>query len=318
MSPQDFAMKALFGILLPALVAGITWGAIWKIWNRSAAPISGGTWSGSLAVGLAFIAGYIGTEGWPGFPPHTAIGWLLFIAIAAMLAGLVEIARFQFPGARATSAPPKLQPICVITWLPVAIFALVVLTETPRKNWIGGMLYIWCGALTLALWLIPQAIDLLARRWPGASIPLSLWVWTAGIAASLAVTGSIQYGHLAGILAAVMGAGLVAAWIKPTIIFAGGAVAALITLGLGFLLCGYFYSDLPANSALILAASPLILWLGSASFVSNRKPWLAVVMRATFIALPVALALVFAAWPMLFPKPSTGANGSSSEADFYK
>ncbi len=306
MSADSLAFKALFGILLPALVAGITWGVAWRIWSRSAEPVAQGAWAGALAVGLSTIAGYLGNEDWPGFPPRTAIGWILFISCSAIVAGaLIHLL-------------PRTLPIRSVIWLPVVCGSIWVLTATPRANWKGAEFYGWYAALIGMPWIVAMSTESLAEHWPGASIPLSLWVWSSGIAGALAATGSLSYGHLAGILAAAMGAGIVAAWIKPTISFAHGATATLTILGISFLLCGYFYSYLPASSALILAAAPLVLWLGELSFVARRRPWTAVALRASFIAVPVMVALLFAAWPMLFPAPSKNAPGGGAEADFYK
>ena len=305
MTPNELIMKAIFGILLPALVAGITWGLAWRIWNRQTSPLASGTWAGALAVGLAFIVGFLGTEGWPTLPPHTAIGWLVFIAIASIVISLIE------------TALPRTVLIRFILWLPIVIAGVWVLTSTPRGTWKGTDYFLWSGFILAGTWLL-LALEPIAERRPGASIPLALWLWCAGIAGSLAMTGSILYGHLAGILAAAMGAGLVAAWIKPSISFARGSVATLTTLALAFLICGYFYSDLPTSSALILAAAPLMLWLGELSIVTARKPWMAVITRTAFIALPVTLALLFAAWPMLFPPPAKPGAAPSAEDNFYK
>lgn len=304
MSADSLAMKAFFGILLPALVAGITWGLAWHIWNRSAARVARGTWAGALAVGLAFIVGYFGNEIWPGFPPKAALNWMPFIAFVAIVMGLLAHILPQKPAFR-------------VIWLFVAVGAVLVLTTTPRASWNAVDLSIWYSVLVGGMLIITILTEELAERWPGASIPISLWVWSAGIAIALAATGSLTYGHLAGILPAAMGAGVIAAWIKPTISFAHGAAATLVILGISFLICGYFYSYLPASSAIILAAAPLVLWIGEFSFVTDRRPWIAAALRASFVALPIVVALLFA-WPVIFPASKSNSPSSGAEADFYK
>ncbi len=287
----------LYAIALPAVLAGVVWGVAWRVWNRESAPLFGGTWAGAVAVAGAMIAGYIGVSGWSGYPPKVAEGWLPFIAIVAVFAGALEgvLPKFLRWG----------------PWLTIVIWFAFILTERSRPTWTGTSIFL--VLTTLAFDGCVQATEAVAQRHPGAALPLALWVWTAGLAGALGATGSITYGQLGGTLAAAMGAGVVAAWLKPGFSFSRGAVATVMILGGSLLLCGYFYSELPLSSALILAGAPAVLWLGETGLVTRRNPRAAVVIRAALIAVPVAIALLIALWPMIFPK----AGAPNSSPDYY-
>ena len=284
----------LYGIILPAVIAGVAWGVAWRVWNRGASPIAGGTWAGALTCALAVSVGYVGLWGWPGIPPLLAEGWLPFVAVAALLVSLLE----SF----------GLRSIRSVLWFLLMFGTVWVLSGPRHSAWKGLEIVGWCAGLSAAMLLICASLELVADHRPGASMPVCLWIWTVGIAGALASTGSLNYGLLAGMLAAIMGAGLVAAWIQPRISFARGTVTALTPLSMGLLFCGYFYSELPGTCALILASAPLTTWLGESRFVTRRRPWLGVLMRAALIALPVAVALVIALWPMLVAKPAGPEN----------
>lgn len=268
----------LFGILIPAVVAGSVLGIGWKVWERSASSQVNGKWSGAIAVAGAFLAGFFLLAGWPGFPPKFAEGWLPLIAVMAAAAGLI-VARW-----------PRVQ-------LSTPFLLIFVM---PRGGWSDGQSAFWIiAAILVGMPLIIEALEIVATKRPGASIPLALWIWAAGSAVALAATGSLKYGQFAGTLAAAMGAGVVIAWIYPRISFASGAASALYTLVGTLLMLGYFYSELPAIPALILAIAPLVLLIGETNIVTLRAPWLGATLRALLIAAPVAAAILIAVWPQL-------------------
>ena len=291
----------VFGIALPAVISGFFLFLGW-LWRRN---LTDGVWSGALACAIGAMAGFFGILDWSGFPPRLAEGWLPFIAGVAGIAGLLECLVLK-----------KTVPRIFIGFLLVAA-AIWVLIASQRSSWSTlGFAALYAG-LCAATLLVLASLDILASRRPGLSIPLCLWVWTAGIAGSLALTGSLRYGELAGVLAATMGAGIVAAFLNSNISFARGAVPVLAPLAIGLVICGYFYSELPISSAPILALSPMILWVGESKFATGRRPWIGALMRAGLIALPVGIALILAAWPMLFPKSSPKGPGNVPSEEYY-
>ena len=285
----------LLGILFPALAAGIIWGLGWKLWRpiSKGAEIENGYWSGAVGCALAVAIGSFGLMGWVGFPPRLAEGWLPFIAGGAALIALFEslVLRKNWL-ARAS------------IWL-VLLAVMVWLLMSPRRSSLSTLEYsAWVGGIAVCAWVGQSVVEALAERWTGASIPLSLWVWSVGIAACEALTGSLRYGQLAGVLAAAMGAGFVAALLKSKIAFSRGAVTIVTSAAYALLLCGYFYSDLPFASAVILALAPLILWIGETGVLTRQKQWIVVPARALLISVPVMVAVLIAAWPMIFTKPA--------------
>jgi hypothetical protein len=69
-------------------------------------------------------------------------------------------------------------------------------------------------------------------------------------------------------------------------------VAALL---LGYLwIEGHLYAELPAASAILLAAAPSAAWLGSLTAVRKLAPWQIVCAQAAAVLIPTAAALVIA------------------------
>ena len=71
------------------------------------------------------------------------------------------------------------------------------------------------------------------------------------------------------------------------------ATAAGVVLA-GLLLSGHFYSELPAASAILLAAAPLAPAALPRSLTRGRAPWLATLVDAGAVAIPIAVALLIA------------------------
>jgi hypothetical protein len=268
----------VFGIALPALAGG----ALWMMRARVAAP---------LALPVACIAGSIALWGWPGFPPLLAEGWLPFIAAAALVAGLLD--RLWLSESRARLLP----------WILLAAFSVGSVLGARRKVWSPGESVAWHGALVLGLAALQASLERIALRRPGASLPLAGFIWSAGTAGALAVTGSLKYAQLGGLSAAALGAAATVAWIKPGLRLAHGPAATLAAWNGALLVLGYFYSDLPALPAVLLAAAPFSLLIGEAGVLADRRPWAGALVRALLVAVPVGTAFLIAAWPTLFPTP---------------
>ena len=277
----------LYCILVPALLAGIIWGLAWRMWKRRAEAADGAGYWGALAVAAAFAGCYGLLDGWPGMPPLLAEGWLPFAAGAAVLVALLA---HLIKRGRA------------LLWLALFVAAEFVLTARPRGSWPMWVTAMWLVGGGLGSVVVLLSINRFAEKQRGTALALALWIWTAGTGVALALTGSLKYAQFAASVSAAMGAGVVAAWINPKISFARGAVETLALLTLGLLLCGYLYSDLPASPALLLAVAPLSLWLAECQCVEKLAAWQRAAIRLALMALPVAVALLIAAWPMIFSK----------------
>src|SRR5206468_12331321 len=91
------------------------------------------------------------------------------------------------------------------------------------------------GLLVAALFVFYWLSDLLARRRPGPSFPLALWLVASCAAVSIALAASATVGQLAAVLAAGLGAFTVIGFFRPALSFPSGGVA-VVTLVLGGLL----------------------------------------------------------------------------------
>ena len=266
----------LLGILLPAVLGAVAWG------------IGRRPWAAPLGMAAPLIAGSLSLWGWPGIPPRLAEGWLPFIAFVGLVTGLFD--------KRGKLNLPQLPGTLLLTCF--AVFTVL----TPRRAvWSNGEAIAWEAALGAALLVLYGGLDTLSLR-AGAGFPLAACLWSSAVAVALALTGSLKYAQLGGLPAAALGAAVVLSLFKPGIKLTGAAGTLAAWTG-ALLLCGCFYSDLPASSACLLAATPIALCLGQLTWVTQRPGWLRVLIRSALFALPVGAALLIAAWPTLTAAP---------------
>jgi hypothetical protein len=102
------------------------------------------------------------------------------------------------------------------------------------------------------------------------------------------LSGSMVLGQFAAVLAAALFGGLLFTVRKVTL---GRAIVPVFVLLLGALLvCGYFFAELPAASAVILGVAPILALVP----VGRPSKLLAFGMRAALVSVPVIVALVLA------------------------
>ncbi len=273
------AKPILLGVVLPAVLSGL-W--LLPAWRRRDDTVSdSGRWVGPLALATAYIAGHVGTLGWPPFPAIEANQWVAWFTIVAAVMGVVEAAR---------AVPAWRQWMLRVLLLAATLW--LVLRPMVDYSWEPGQAVLWIGgigALALGLWV---ELELVLPRLSPAAGWLTLLLQVSGGAAALAMSGSLALGLLAGGLAAGVGAALVLSLvlggrpITATVIPVPGLVLT------GLLTAGYFYSELPALSALLVAASPLAALLAAVA-MRGRAPLLTVAVQATaqLVAIVVALTL---------------------------
>lgn len=233
---------------------------------------------GPLAVGVAYLAGHLIIAGWTSFPPADTTNWLPYFALAAAVLG----------------AFCAVLPITA--WVRVVIFALVstgalrlLLKPKFQYGWSPGEGWAWVVCLGCAIVLLAVILDALARR-PGTAVemPVFLLIVCAGTSGALMLSGSMLLGQFATVLAAA---------IFGTLVFSAGKVALgrgivpvfSLLIG-GLLVSGYFFAELPAASAGLLAFAPIL----ALSYVGRSNKLLALGIRAALVSIPVAVALVLA------------------------
>lgn len=271
------------------VVADVALLAAWRPWRRYA-PVAGGYWGGAIALGASYAVGHVWLHSrWPPFPPAERKDWLVYLALAATGLGLLDSLLMRPAWSR---------------WGKRAILAgaavwLLLRTKfaNPEDAWaqhpLEGAACLAClAAAMLALW---GNLEALAERLPGATMPLVLLQVAVGTAGILGLYHSLSLAQLAGAVAAALGASVLVAWWNPALSLARGAVPVVTTLLSGLWIVGYVGLDEPPPACFaLLAAAPAAAWIGEWRVVWERAPWLATLVRAAAVAVPVSAAVALA------------------------
>ncbi len=132
----------------------------------------------------------------------------------------------------------------------------------------------------IAIWAV---VDMTATRNPGPSVPFVLGLSTAALAIVQGLSSSIILARLSGAAAITIAPLAFVAWRWPSERLVRGALPVVLMLFFGTLLTGFYYSEVPRGSALILAASPLAVIF---SLVGKRR-WIGAIL-AVVVALTCA------------------------------
>jgi len=227
-----------FGIALPAVLAGLL-----LLGLRRVLP---GAVAGAIAVGVAYLAGHIGLRGWRGWVPRESTDWVGAVALLGLFVGATGLTRRGPTGLRS------------LTRLLLAAFAawLVVGKVLGREHAGAGLVreLLVLGAGIAVAW---SALESLAQPAVRGGPFAVLLVTSLGCALVLGISGSIVLAQLAGVMTATLGAVLVlCARQRSAEVLLGVAGPAALVLGV-LLLAGLHLADVPAPSALLLAAAPL-------------------------------------------------------------
>ena len=232
---------------------------------------------GPLAIGLAYLSGHLLITGWVPFPPADTTNWLPHFALATAALGA------------------SCGVLVIRTWARALIFALVsvgalrvLLKPKFQYGWALGEGWLWVACLVCALVLLAMIFDALARRSPSAlEMPAFLLIVSAATSGALMLSGSMLLGQFAAVLAGAVFGTLVFALRRVNL---GREIAPVFSLLLvALLLSGYFFAELPATSAALLAFAPVL-----ALIPLRMRRRLAFPVRATLVSLPILVALVLA------------------------
>ncbi|WP_133622138.1 hypothetical protein [Bradymonas sediminis] len=316
---MDFiAAQLFFGGILPALVMGIALliGALiaGKEDRSDDAPPGVRPWAAASGFGLAFGAGFLALVGAPDFLPGNAMHWLFYMALVAVGVGVIEGIRHTNDGLRAA----------LRLGLALLTFRLT-LGFMVEHHWDGASAWIWLGGLTLGSNALMNALDRAAQERPGAMVPLAMTLMSAGGAAVLVLTGSARVGQLMGVMTAAATATLVVAWLRPGLRVSRGGSTVFGLLFSALLAYGYFTSaDVPAFAdalnhpqtlaTLLVAASPLMLWVSGQNPIKRMTSWRAALASAALVATPLAAGLLVAANQSDPPAAAYHHEASSADA----
>ncbi|MCG8418934.1 MAG: hypothetical protein MJE77_13435 [Proteobacteria bacterium] len=285
---------ALYGVLIPALVAGVivvVAGRAWRTEGSAPAIVGPG-----LAAG--FVAGYWGLLGAPAAIPIDVTGWLPHLAVLAAVACAVE----NGISSRAVHWAGRLVVSLVTAWL--------LLRPLAGSSWTTGQAMVTTagfGLVLLATWYFIARAATGEHRLVGVGLAILL---AASTAAAVAASGSLLVGQLTGAMAAGLGALFVAMLVFaaiPTADKAAGVVA-IVTGGAAIL--GFAYSQLPVVSLLLLAIV-IPAYMAVCTVIGDRLAS----RLATAIRLGVA-AVIAAAAIGLAAMPPAADGGSGDDYDY--
>ncbi|MEX0679168.1 MAG: hypothetical protein WD063_18985 [Pirellulales bacterium] len=240
------------GLVLPgATTAGLLVVGWWVAERRLPARQSR-SWAGPLAVGAGFAAGYLALFGWPGFPPPDAVDWLLFLAPALVVVGLLD-GCLQMPlGGRIVS-------ITVAVPAAIVLLSWPLVGANPQGELLARLVYAAAlGAVSLI------ALDALSSRVSAARLSAILLAVALPAAALLSLSGSLRYGQIAGLLAAAEAGALAVNLVLGPGASGRGTVVVAGTLLAGLVCSGNLYAELTPSDAVLLAAAPTVAWVARA------------------------------------------------------
>ena len=285
--------KQLFlGLLLPAVVGGgiFIFAKSLSLKTESEHPEKAKDWfSGwlvAVALSAGYIVGYIGLEGLPPFPPREGVHWLCYLAIIGLLSG-------SFWHSSRSGR------LIVQIGLSIVIPRLL-LNSAFKYTWGQFEGIIWWVCLAVAIFIfwnvVQQSFAILP---PGASSPFVYFGLSGGTALILAVSGTLRLAQHGGILVAIFAASCI-------ITFAGqrsgnkwnvfpSSVSPVVALVLaGIWMNGYFYEEVPAGSAILLAIALFLAPVGRMEKVQQLGARRSTFVQIAAIALPVVIAISIA------------------------
>jgi hypothetical protein len=247
-----------------------------------------------LAVGIAYFAGHCFIAGWAKFPPADTTNWLPYFAMAAAVFGalcaLLREGRASARPGREESRPSKISYLRVVLFALVSAGALRLLLKPKfQYGWSLSQAWVWVAGLVLATVLLATILEALARRPETAvELPVFLAVICAGTFGALMLSGSMLLGQFAAVLAgAILGSMVFAA---RKVALGPGIVPVYSLLVAALLMSGYFFADLPATSAVLLAIAPIF----ALSPIGRPSKLLGLGIRTALVSIPVIIALIMA------------------------
>jgi hypothetical protein len=281
-------LKQLFlGLLLPAVVSG---GIL--IFARSLSSKQGAVntdkrssdWLVAVALSAGYIVGYFGLEGFSvlPFPPRQGIHWLCCLAIIGFIVGCFW--HLALSG--------RLIAQVVLS----AVIPRLLLNSTFKYTWgqLEGIIWWVCLAAAIFIFwnLVQQSFTTLISD---ASVPFVYFGLSGGTALILALSGSLRLAQHSGILVALF----VTSWIITLAlqrdgkwqVFSPGMSPVVTLLLAGIWMNGYFYEEVPAASAILLAVSLFLTRVGQIETIRRLGTRRSALIQIAAIAVPVVIAI---------------------------
>ena len=236
--------------------------------------------AGAIAIGAGYVAGHVLAAGWSPFPPRHATQWLFWFVVIGVIAAVAD-----------ALVRPKATVRLVIWAIMCTIACRLILQPKFTYGWSAAEGWLRVFVIAFGVVVLTCCLDLIEHRPFGTAMLFSIaTVLSGGTCIALMLSGSLLLGQLACILTAIAPTCLIVALAGP--FHPSGAAAPLSLVCAGLWLSGFFYAELSAASALLLALAPAmaLLPLGKESHPRSRV----LACRIVFVAVPVAIAVVLA------------------------
>lgn len=282
-----FADVFIYRALVPAVILGVILLLSQPPW-RERTPLGAG-WGLAIGIGAGFLAGWYGGDGLPEHV-HPAVA-------VAILLGLVEFGLSARAGGSARADwlrwPLRVLVPAAVAW---AMFGWIF-----QNVWeTTGMKVSGAGAVVLGTAAMMGTFDEIARRRPGPTVPLAMWVLASGAAGYLLVAGSGLAAEMMGALAGMAGAAIAVAIVKglwgggALSMARGGAVVWTLLFALVFIAGHFGAFEPPWKPALLLILAPHILWIGELGPLGKMGGWKGTLVRFVLVAVAVGAAVAWA------------------------
>jgi hypothetical protein len=288
------AEQVLLGGLWPALIA------LSVVGLDAILPLRRRGWLTPIALLAGFAAAYPLINGAaPRFPPNSAGDWLFWLSMpAAVVAALMTYFRAPWPVRIVVGA-------AVIGAMLYFMMQPALATRTAGEWWVLWAVLV--GILTIDLWLIDRSLscdDSLVSLAGLVGILL-------GACILIQMSGSLKF--------AFQGVALVASLTAILILTAmglprpaAGGVALVSTAIVGSLLAVSIeplFVYVKISNALLIAAAPLFLWLGTFIKMPQQRAWIHTAIRLALPAAPVLAALAIAGAKAMADMQRSGSEG---------
>ncbi len=263
---QQVLPSALLALAVAAAIAGL---ALFCRGERARAALH------SFALAFGYAGGHFLIAGLTKLPPADTTNWLPYLGLAAAIAG---------------SAGLFVRPLAV-RWLLLGVISIgalrLLLAPVFHNTWTVGIGWLWVGSLAAATVLLGIALSALHRSTSYKfEASLCLLIVSTGSAGALILSGSLLLGQFALVLSgAIAGASILQ--LRGAVEDCGAVVALLLV---ALLACGYFFADLKAPAAVLLAAAPIFALLPA----RISRPSVRFVVRLLLVSAPVVAALILA------------------------
>ena len=240
-------------------------------------------WLVAVALSAGYMVGYIGLEGLPPFPPREGVHWLCYLALTGLIVGCFW--HFSLSGR------------LVAQMALSVIIPRLLLNSAFKYTWgqFEGIIWWVClaGVIFIFWHTVQQSFTLLPS---GGSSPFVYFGLSGGTALVLALSGSLRLAQHAGVLVAIFAT----SWIITLVgqrsdnkwhVFPPGVSAIVTLVFAGIWMNGYFYEEVPAASAILLAMALFLAPVGRIEKVQQLGARRSTLVQIAAIALPVVIAI---------------------------